>query len=119
MKRSSFGKEIKKLMVDNDENLIDLARLFDVSIPFVSAVISGKKNVPNGWLEKISTHYKLNLQKQNYLKDLADESKQMLKINLSNCSKQQRGLALQLQRNLNNLDETEIKKLMEILGDKD
>lgn len=118
MERSSFGKELKKLMVDNDESLIDLAKLFEVSIPFVSAVISGKKNVPEGWLEKISTHYKLNLQKQKYFKDLADESKQMLKINLTNCSKSQRGLALQLQRNLSNLDEKEIKKLMEILGDK-
>ena len=86
---------------------------------FVSSVISGKKNVPDGWLEKISTHYKLNLQEKNYLKDLADESKQMLKINLINCSKSQRGLALQLQRNLNNLNEIEIKKLMAILGDKD
>ena len=118
MERSSFGKEIKKLMVDNDESLIDLAILLDVSIPFVSSVISGKKNVPENWLEKISTHYRLNLQEQNYLKDLADESKQMLKINLTNCSKPQRGLALQLQRNLNNLDEIEIKKLMKILGDK-
>lgn len=118
MERSSFGKELKKLMIDNDECLIHLSELFEVSIPFVSAVISGKKNVPENWIDKITIHYELNLQEKNRLKDLADESKQMLKINLNNCSNAQRGLALQLQRNLNNLDEEEIKQLMDILGDK-
>lgn len=118
MEKSSFGKELRKLMIDNNESLIDLANLFEVSVPFVSSVISGKKNVPDSWIDKISTHYGLNLQKENYFRDLAEESKQMLKINLTQCTRPQRGLALQLQRNLNNLEDDEIKQLMEILGEK-
>ena len=118
MERSRFGKELKKLMIDNDECLIQLAELLDVSIPFVSAVISGKKNVPENWIIKISQHYNLNLQEQNRLINLAEESKQTIKINLSNCSDSQRGLALQLHRKLSDLEEDEIKQLMNILGDK-
>ena len=117
MKSSQFGKELRKLMIEHDENLIVLSQLLDVSIPFVSAVISGTKNVPTGWVEAISTHYNLDLQKQTHLKNLAEESKQMLKINLTNCTNSQRGLALQLQRNLSNLNESEIEKLMKILGE--
>ena len=115
MASSLFGKELKKLMIENDENLINIADYLGVSIPFVSAVISGKKNVPDGWVEKISIHYKLDFQNQNYMRDLGEKSKNILKINLTNCSNQQRGLALQLQRNLSNLNDSEIKKLMDIL----
>ena len=119
MASSLFGKELKKLMIENDENLMHVAEyLGGVSVPFVSAVISGKKNVPEGWIEIISTHYKLDLQKQSYIRDLAEKSKQTLKINLTNCSNQQRVLAVQLQRNLSNLDDSEIKKLMDILEEK-
>lgn len=118
MEKSSFGKELRKLMIDNNESLINLADLFEVSIPFVSSVISGKKNVPDNWIDKISTHYNLDLQEKRHFTDLAEESKQMLKINLTQCTRPQRGLALQLQRNLNNLEDDEIKQLMEILGEK-
>ena len=119
MASSLFGKELKKLIIENDENLIKVSEyLGGVSVPFVSAVISGKKNVPEGWIEKISIHYNMDLQKQNYLRELAEKSKQTLKIDLKNCSNQQRGLAIQLQRNLSNLNDNEIKKLMDILEEK-
>ena len=36
---TNFGKMIRKLMIDNEENLGTLSNLFDVSTAFVSAVL--------------------------------------------------------------------------------
>ncbi len=50
MAYTSFGKFLRKLMVDNDQNLQDLSELFGVSVPFISSVLMGKKNIPSGVL---------------------------------------------------------------------
>ena len=42
MKYTAFGKVVRKLMIDRDENLKDIAKLFDVCAAFVSLVLGGK-----------------------------------------------------------------------------
>lgn len=114
-KRTSFGKELRKMMIDSDESLIDLAKVLNVTIPFVSSVLNGNKNVPSSWFDIIENHYDLNKKEIENLKILAEESKNSIKFDLSNCNNNQRGLAVQLQRNLSNLDDEDIEKIKEIL----
>ena len=44
MNYSSFGKELRKIMIDNDSRLYDLAKALGVSSSFVSSVICGNKS---------------------------------------------------------------------------
>ena len=118
-KKTSFGKEIRKIMIDKDENLIDLASVLDVTIPFVSSVLNGNKNVPNSWFKILKQHYDLNEEQIENLKILAEESKNTIKFDLSMCNKNQRGLAVQLQRNLSNLNDDDIERIKEILKGED
>ncbi len=111
-----FGKFIRKLMVDNDETLKDLAELLDVSTAFVSSVLIGKKPVPKNWLESLSDHYNLDDEKINELSDAYDESKNAIKIDVSDCEVGKKKLALQFQRRLSSLSEEEVKSLLDILG---
>lgn len=116
---TTFGKYLRKLMIDNDETLQDLAKLFNVSIPFVSSVLVGKKNIPANWLELVSEKYRLTDEQKKELKVTFEESKNSIKIDLSTCNNYQRSLAIQFQRNLSLLSESEIKIIEDLFGDKD
>lgn len=48
-----LGKYLKKLRIDNDENMSDIATKLDVSSSFLSAVETGKKKIPSSMVTKI------------------------------------------------------------------
>ena len=110
-----FAKNLRKMMIDADENLVDLSKLLDCSVSFVSLVFTGKKATPESWVEIISKHYNLNGIQKNELFEAYCESKKNVQIDLSNSNNSQRKLALQFQRNLNGLTDDEIEKQSEIL----
>ena len=113
---TSFGKYVRKLMIDSDENLLDLSKVLEVSSAFVSSVFTGKKSVPDAWLEKLTDHYRLSSKEINELVNARDEAKKSVNIDLSRTNIEQRKLAFQFQRKLTNLNNKEIEKLMSILN---
>ena len=116
MTYSSFGKIIKKLMIDNDENLSNLAELFSVTTAFVSAVLIGKKPVPEEWYEKLCDHYNLNEIEKSNLFDAYCNTKNTIKLDVSNCKTEKKKLALQFQQKLPNLSDEDLKEITKVLG---
>jgi transcriptional regulator with XRE-family HTH domain len=49
-----FGKALRKLRIEKSLRLLDLATKLDVSTSFLSAVETGKKPIPNGFVRKLS-----------------------------------------------------------------
>lgn len=60
MAYTKYGEYIRILRVKYHEVMGDTAKLLNVKTPFVSAVESGKKNVPEEWIPKLIQHYNLN-----------------------------------------------------------
>lgn len=54
-----FGKALRKLRLDLNISLKDMAEKLNVSSSFLSAVETGKKKIPQNFLKKIITSYKL------------------------------------------------------------
>ena len=46
---TSIGKFLRKLRVDHDEILKDMAEKLEVTVSFLSAVENGKKHMPAAW----------------------------------------------------------------------
>lgn len=115
MAYTKFGEFMRILRVQNHEVMGDTAKLFDVKVPFISAVESGKRNVPEEWIPTLIEHYNLDLSAQEELYEAIEYSKTQMKINLSNANFTQRKVAVQFQRSFENLDDdtaTEILKLL-------
>ena len=112
-----FGKIIRKLMIDRDENLGTLANMFDVSTAFVSSVLVGNKPVPEEWFEKVSDHYELTDDERNGLYDAYCETKKTIKLDISSIDTGKKKLALQFQRKLPGLSDEELKSIFKILED--
>ncbi len=93
----------------------DSAKLFGVSLPFMSAVENGKKKVPAGWYEILVDHYQLSGDEQKKLQEAIEQSCLQIKINLNKSNDYRRRMALQFQRSFDNIDEEAAEKIMDIL----
>src|SRR5438132_9592737 len=79
-KLSEFGKALRKLRIDRDEKMKDMADVAGVSVSFWSAVETGAKSVPMEKVEKIISHYDLKGAEAMALRRLAANSKQEVRI---------------------------------------
>ena len=116
---TKYGEFMRVLRVKSHEVMGDTAKLLGVKVPFVSAVESGKRNVPEEWIPKLIDHYALNAEGQEELRDAIESSKTQMKINLISASNTQRKLAVQFQRSFEKLDEGTAEAILKLLNQED
>ena len=112
---TQFGKIIRKLMIDNDENLNTLAKLFNVTSAFVSSVLTGKKPVPEDWYAALCDHYNLDEAMRSTLYDAYCSTKNTIKLDVSNVEINKKKLAIQFQRKLTELSDEDLQSMFDIL----
>ena len=56
---TSLGRFLRKLRIDRNELLKDMAAKLDISVSFLSAVENGKKHMPASWNKQICDLYDL------------------------------------------------------------
>ena len=116
---TKYGEFMRVLRVKAHEVMGDTAKLLGVKVPFVSAVESGKRNVPEEWIPVLIEHYGLDVAGQAELRYAIESSKTQMKINLISASNTQRRLAVQFQRSFENLDEDTAEAIMKLLNKED
>lgn len=116
MAYSEFGKFVRKLMIDKDENLADLSTLFNCSTSFVSSCLTGKKKAPEGWLNLIEDHYNLNSEEKENLYSSFLQSKDHQCINTENLNTEKKKLLFTLNRRLENLSDDDIETILGVLN---
>mgnify|MGYP004443503131 FL=1 len=118
MSYTSFGEYVRILRIKHHEVMGDMAKVVGVSLPFLSAVENGKKNVPADWFDKLSEHYNLTNNEQLELKEAIEESKTHLKIITNGAGNNQRKAALQFARSFDDMDDETALKILELLRNK-
>lgn len=113
-----FGKELRKIRLEHGEILKDMAEKLQVTPSFLSSVEVGKKNVPAGWVETISSAYGLSEQSSEHLEALAKESVIGLKMDLRNSTQSQREAALVFARDFGSLTDAEAERIINLLNRK-
>lgn len=116
MPYTSFGELLRILRIKNHEVMGDIADLLGVKTPFLSAVETGKRNVPESWVDILADHYSMSdVEKQEMIDAIAD-SKTQVKINLTDSEPYKRKMALQFQRSFENMDEETAKRIISLLN---
>ncbi|MBQ7296583.1 MAG: helix-turn-helix transcriptional regulator [Clostridia bacterium] len=119
MAYTKFGEFMRILRIKNHEVMGDTAKLFNVKLPFVSAVENGKRNVPEEWIPTLIEYYNLSASEQVELRDAVEHSKTQVKIPLTGANVVQRRAAIQFQRSFENLDENTASAIIELLNKED
>jgi transcriptional regulator with XRE-family HTH domain len=80
MPTTEIGKELRKLRIDEDERLIDMANRLEKSSSFVSAVETGSKPPPVGFEDLVISVYRLADGGASILRKAADLSRKAFTI---------------------------------------
>ncbi|MDO4650837.1 MAG: helix-turn-helix transcriptional regulator [Eubacteriales bacterium] len=95
-----------------------MAKKLGTSVPYLSAVENGKKNVPKEWNEKIASIYGLTKEEKEKLKDAIEESKTQYKIPIGDAGLAKRRAVLKFARSFDDMDDETAEKIIELLNNK-
>lgn len=112
---TSIGKFLRKLRIDNEEILKDMAEKLGVSSAFLSAVENGKKKMPEGWSEKLKNLYSFSPEQEEELQKAIIDTNNVIEISLHNASDNHRALAISFAREFDSLDDETSAQLLKLL----
>lgn len=112
---TAFGKALRKIRIDRNLLLKDMADGLGCSSPFLSAIESGTKRIPDDMIERISQVYKLTEEEVQSLEVGKVQSMKEVVMSLKDFCAQDRELAMAFARNFDALKEDQKEKLRAIL----
>lgn len=116
---TDFGRELRKLRVDRGLRLLDLAEKTGVSVPMLSAVETGRRAVPDGFIAKLARALALNQGQVRSLENALAVQNDSVEIPLSmNRHDRSRDLAFAFARNFGNFDQKAIDELLKSIENK-
>lgn len=110
---NNFGKFCRKLRIDNNELLYDMAAKLGVSSAFLSKVENGKKKPPQEWRNTLAHLYKLNNAQIKELDQYMYEAQNFDSIDISYMGENDRMMMLSFARKFNSIDKNKLREFME------
>jgi len=115
---TEFGQYLRKLRIDCKELLRDMAVKLEVTSSFLSAVETGKRNIPENWVKKIIQFYSLDFFEQEALKKAADNSAKTVTMDLSKMVPKKKETVLLFARTFDDVDDSAIDEIRRLLNKK-
>jgi len=118
MKLTEFGKEVRKIRIDRNQLLKDMAAELEVSSAFLSALETGRKQVPPTFVDRLALAYDLDEETVRRLNAIVARSRSEFAIRLAkNATPDQREAAAVLARRFPGLNDQTVKKIMNAIRD--
>jgi len=114
---TEFGKYLRRLRIESGELLKCMAEKLGVTSSYLSAIETGKRNIPDGWVEKISQLYNLDIIEQDQLKDAAINSAREITMDLQNMISKRKETVLLFARKFDEIDDSAIEKIRKLLNE--
>ena len=112
---TELGKMLRKLRIDREETLGDMADHLGYTSSYLSAIEKGKRPAPVGFTKRIASFYSLDADYVGRLAEAADKTIKSVKVNLDATSDAQREVALVFARSFDDLDEETSRSILKIL----
>ncbi len=112
-----IGKFLRKLRIDQEERLLDMAGKLKKSSAFLSAVERGRKEPPSGFEELVTKAYQLGADKKKELANAVDRSRKAFTIKPD--SAVAHDTAAMMARKIGSLSVDDLKKIQKILNQED
>ncbi len=119
MAYTKFGELVRIIRIRHHEVMGDMAKKLGLKLPFLSAIESGKKNVPAELITKIVECYHLSTEEEQELIEAAEESRTQYKISTIGAGISQRKAALQFARSFEKMDDETALRVLELLSSKE
>ena len=107
---NNFGKFCRKLRIDRNELLYDMAGKLGVSSAFLSKVENGKKKPPEEWKDILIQEYDLDQKQIKELNQYMYEAQNYNNIDISYMNDSDRMMMLSFARKFNSIDKNKLKE---------
>ena len=113
---TSLGKYLRKLRIERDMKLLDLAKKTHMSVSYISAVETGRKAASDDFVRAMSLAFDLSKEQVKEVVKHANETKKEIRLNLNNVDSSSRDLATAFARRFENLNTEEKDAVLRILN---
>lgn len=114
---TALGKFLRRLRIDNDELLKNMADKLGVASSTLSSIENGRRNPPKGFIDKVREVYQLGIDQFADLEAAVLASRDEVKLRVKEMPDQDRELAVAFARRFENLSDADKKRIKEILND--
>lgn len=112
VKLTAFGVYARKLRLDRNEFLKDMAKQLGITPTYLSAVERGRRNAPYDWVECIAEKYNLNGRDRDELSKAISDSRYYDKLDISHLDFEDKQLVYEIVKELPDLKNTDRNKIM-------
>lgn len=116
---TEVGIFLRKLRLDKNEILKDMAEKLGVSSSFLSAVENGKKKMPQNWTQEIPKIYDFDQAQVFEFNKAVAKTNEMIEINLEKLNDKQTEFAFSFARRLEELDDDVIDSVKKFFEDQE
>jgi len=118
----TLKKYLRKLRIDHDEKLSQMAEKLEVSSSYLSLIESGERSVPRNFIEKLCKAYDLTLNDKEKLDFLSATAPQQgfLWVDIASLSPDDQKLMFRFSRSiktLSNIQKKEIEAVLDTTGE--
>lgn len=110
-----LGKLLRKLRIEKDEYLRDMAGRLNITSSYLSAIENGKRRMPMDYIEKIREIYGLGQEELAQLREAASYEQQKAEIKLQSVSEERKYAALSFARNFDKLSDEQLEEIRRII----
>jgi HTH-type transcriptional regulator, competence development regulator len=115
---TDFGKELKMIRVEKDEISADMAGKLDIAPSLLSAIETGARKIPVGFVDKLAKTYGLKEEEVKHLKELEDQGERnavQINFRLLEGNDLAKQTALVLAEKIQDLSPEQCKKILSIM----
>lgn len=110
-----YGKILRKIRIDHDELLKNMADKLQITSAYLSSIENGKRPIPNTMTRKLAKLYKLSESYEKDLYDAEDSIKTNIEFNLEKVNPHQKAMVLALARQFEDLTDKQLEEIRDIL----
>jgi len=112
---TEFGKTLRKLRIDNGEVLKNMAEKLGCTASYLSAVETGKRSIPNDWIEKIIALYNLSIDAAEDFREVTMKELRTIKIDLDDFLGVKKETAVLFAREFSDVDDATAEQIRKLL----
>lgn len=113
---TQLGKELKKLRIDLGITLMGMSKLINISAAFLSAVETGRKRVPDNFLDTLASNFPAVAKERPKYEVLINQARKEVRMPLDEANFDDAMLATALARRFSSLSAEEKERLKSIVG---
>jgi len=112
---TAFGKILRKIRIDRNELLKNMADNLNITSAYLSSIENGKRAPTETILNSVITYYSLSENDINDLKHSYFETLEEITINTDNMSDRRKDISLSFARKIESMSEDDLEKIKAIL----